>query len=85
MEAAEGFAREHGERGLFLDTLDFQARPFYERLGCVGPYRFRFNLLHSLTIGPAIPSNLGKCMTCANCLLLLRSRFSARYSSFPRS
>jgi GNAT superfamily N-acetyltransferase len=33
VEAAEGFAREHGKRGLFLDTLDFQARPFYERLG----------------------------------------------------
>jgi GNAT superfamily N-acetyltransferase len=35
VEAAEGFARAHGKRGLFLDTLDFQARPFYERLGFV--------------------------------------------------
>jgi GNAT superfamily N-acetyltransferase len=33
VEAAEGFAKERGKRGLFLDTLDFQARPFYERLG----------------------------------------------------
>jgi GNAT superfamily N-acetyltransferase len=35
VEAAESFAKEHGKRGLFLDTFDFQARPFYERLGFV--------------------------------------------------
>ena len=33
MKAAEGFAKQHGKRGLFLDTFEFQARPFYERLG----------------------------------------------------
>ena len=33
MKAAEGFAKQHGKRGLFLDTLEFQASPFYERLG----------------------------------------------------
>ena len=27
------WARERGKRGLFLDTLAFQARPFYEKLG----------------------------------------------------
>lgn len=30
---AEGFAKQNGKRGLFLDTLDFQAKPFYEKLG----------------------------------------------------
>jgi ribosomal protein S18 acetylase RimI-like enzyme len=33
VKTAETFAQQHGKRGLFLDTLDFQARPFYERLG----------------------------------------------------
>ena len=33
MEAAEDLARQHRRRGLFLDTLEFQARPFYEKLG----------------------------------------------------
>ena len=31
--AAEEHARSRGKRGLFLDTLEFQARPFYEKLG----------------------------------------------------
>jgi GNAT superfamily N-acetyltransferase len=35
VEAAECFAKERGKRGLFLDTLDFQARLFYEALGFV--------------------------------------------------
>jgi ribosomal protein S18 acetylase RimI-like enzyme len=35
VEAAAGFAKQHGKRGLFLDTLDFQARSFYERLGFI--------------------------------------------------
>ncbi|HET6306659.1 MAG TPA: GNAT family N-acetyltransferase [Rhodopila sp.] len=33
VETAEGYAKSQGKQGLFLDTLDFQARPFYERLG----------------------------------------------------
>jgi len=33
VQAAEDLAREEGKRGLFLDTLAFQARPFYEKLG----------------------------------------------------
>jgi len=33
VENAEAFAKEKGKRGIFLDTLDFQARPFYEKLG----------------------------------------------------
>jgi len=33
MAAAEGLVFERGKRGLFLDTLAFQARPFYEKLG----------------------------------------------------
>ncbi len=33
VKTAETFAQQHGKRGLFLDTLDFQAGPFYERLG----------------------------------------------------
>jgi GNAT superfamily N-acetyltransferase len=33
VSAAEDFANDHSKAGLFLDTLDFQARPFYERLG----------------------------------------------------
>jgi GNAT superfamily N-acetyltransferase len=35
VEVAESFAKQHGKRGLFLDTLEFQARPFYEKLGFV--------------------------------------------------
>jgi GNAT superfamily N-acetyltransferase len=33
MEQAEQIARARGLTGIWLDTFDFQARPFYERLG----------------------------------------------------
>lgn len=33
MEAAHQAGREKGVLGAFLDTFDWQARPFYERLG----------------------------------------------------
>lgn len=33
MERAEAFARERGLTGIWLDTFEFQARPFYEKLG----------------------------------------------------
>jgi GNAT superfamily N-acetyltransferase len=33
MRDAEAIARERGYFGLFLDTFEFQARPFYEKLG----------------------------------------------------
>jgi GNAT superfamily N-acetyltransferase len=33
VESAEAFAKQNGKRGIFLDTFDFQARPFYEKLG----------------------------------------------------
>jgi GNAT superfamily N-acetyltransferase len=33
MARAEAFARERACIGLWLDTFDFQARPFYEQLG----------------------------------------------------
>jgi GNAT superfamily N-acetyltransferase len=33
MEAAEQFARERGATDAYLDTFEYQARPFYERLG----------------------------------------------------
>ena len=33
MQRAEAFAREQGMIGLWLDTFDFQARGFYEKLG----------------------------------------------------
>lgn len=33
MECAESYAREEGKRGIYLDTFEFQARPFYEKLG----------------------------------------------------
>lgn len=33
MAEAERIARERGYRGIFLDTYDFQARPFYIKLG----------------------------------------------------
>ncbi|NLR98081.1 GNAT family N-acetyltransferase [Rhizobium sp. P38BS-XIX] len=33
MGEAERIARERGYRGIFLDTYDFQARPFYIKLG----------------------------------------------------
>lgn len=33
MGEAERIARERGYRGIFLDTYDFQARPFYLKLG----------------------------------------------------
>lgn len=33
LAAAEAIAKERGCRFVMLDTLDFQARPFYERLG----------------------------------------------------
>ncbi|BBE71248.1 GNAT family N-acetyltransferase [Oharaeibacter diazotrophicus] len=32
---AEAFARARGSRGVFLDTFEFQARGFYEKLGYV--------------------------------------------------
>lgn len=35
MQAAEAAARARGCGGAWLDTYDFQARPFYERLGYV--------------------------------------------------
>lgn len=33
MLEAETLARAHGSEGIWLDTFDFQARPFYEKLG----------------------------------------------------
>lgn len=33
MAKAEEFARQHGLAGIWLDTYDFQARGFYEKLG----------------------------------------------------
>jgi GNAT superfamily N-acetyltransferase len=33
MEAAEQFARECGATDAYLETFEYQARPFYERLG----------------------------------------------------
>jgi len=33
MDRVEAFARERGLTGLFLDTFEFQARGFYEKLG----------------------------------------------------
>jgi GNAT superfamily N-acetyltransferase len=33
MQQAEQIARERGLTGIWLDTFDFQARPFYEKLG----------------------------------------------------
>lgn len=33
MQRAEDWAREQGLAGIWLDTFDFQARPFYEKLG----------------------------------------------------
>jgi GNAT superfamily N-acetyltransferase len=33
MEAAEDLARSRGCTGVSLDTFDYQARPFYEKLG----------------------------------------------------
>ena len=33
LRAAEDEARAHGYQGVFLETLGFQARPFYERYG----------------------------------------------------
>ncbi|HEV7278024.1 MAG TPA: GNAT family N-acetyltransferase [Devosiaceae bacterium] len=33
MQRAEDWAREQGLAGMWLDTFDFQARPFYEKLG----------------------------------------------------
>lgn len=35
MQTAEREARERGCHGAWLDTFEFQARPFYERLGYV--------------------------------------------------
>ncbi|MER9865383.1 GNAT family N-acetyltransferase [Mesorhizobium sp. M0185] len=48
MEEAEKIAKARGYIGIWLDTLEFQARPFYERLG--------FELFGELEGGPgAIP------------------------------
>ncbi|MGV1803327.1 GNAT family N-acetyltransferase [Agrobacterium vitis] len=33
MEEAEAIARRHESEGIWLETFDFQARPFYEKLG----------------------------------------------------
>jgi GNAT superfamily N-acetyltransferase len=33
MGAAESYARERGCLGAYLDTFEYQARPFYEKLG----------------------------------------------------
>ena len=33
IEEAESIARQRGYIGLWLDTFEFQARPFYEKLG----------------------------------------------------
>jgi GNAT superfamily N-acetyltransferase len=33
MRQAEAYARERGFTGIWLDTFEFQARPFYEKLG----------------------------------------------------
>lgn len=33
MLEAEALARSHDSEGIWLDTFDFQARPFYEKLG----------------------------------------------------
>ena len=34
MRRAEQYALERGGNGAWLSTFSFQARPFYERLGC---------------------------------------------------
>ena len=48
MDEAEKIAKAHGYIGLWLDTFEFQARPFYEKLG--------FELFGELEGGPgAIP------------------------------
>jgi GNAT superfamily N-acetyltransferase len=46
MRAAEEVAKKHGCAGVYLDTLSFQARPFYEKLG----YRV-FGTLEDLPVG----------------------------------
>jgi hypothetical protein len=33
MECVEEMAKEQGKNGIYLDTLGFQARPFYEKMG----------------------------------------------------
>jgi GNAT superfamily N-acetyltransferase len=33
MKAAEDHARSHGCIGAYVDTFEYQARPFYEKLG----------------------------------------------------
>jgi GNAT superfamily N-acetyltransferase len=33
MQAIEDYARRHDCHGIYLDTFEYQARPFYERLG----------------------------------------------------
>lgn len=33
MDEAQQIARRHASEGVWLETFDFQARPFYERLG----------------------------------------------------
>ena len=48
MSAAEQAARDKGYRGLFLDTFDFQAPAFYEKLGftrfgCIRDYTHGFD------------------------------------------
>lgn len=35
LEVAEAFAKQREKRGLFLDTFEFQAKPFYEKMGFV--------------------------------------------------
>jgi GNAT superfamily N-acetyltransferase len=57
MRAAEAVAKKQGCAGIYLDTLSFQARPFYEKLG----YRV-FGTMEDLPVGHT-KYNLAKRLT----------------------